>query len=205
MTNLHLLLCILLLSCGLFVVFSTSPIESVLFLILAFCIAGIILFLFNLDFFGIMFIIIYVGAIAVLFLFVVMMLNIKLQYNFLDRFTFRNILYVLIVLFLLYVIFLNLYSQIFIEIPFLFNSDLLYSHTIIEKDIFDHLNNIKVFGQVLYNYFSLYVPLAGFILLIALVGVIVLTLHFNKFRNKELDFRQLSRSDNFIVFFNKSN
>jgi len=58
---------------------SGDPIESVLFLILGFCYAAAILFIFHAEFLGLIFIIIYVGAIAVLFLFVIMMLNIKHQ------------------------------------------------------------------------------------------------------------------------------
>jgi NADH-quinone oxidoreductase subunit J len=60
---------------------SVNPVESVLFLILSFCNAAAILFLFNAEFLGLIFMIIYVGAIAVLFLFVIMMLNIKNQKN----------------------------------------------------------------------------------------------------------------------------
>jgi NADH:ubiquinone oxidoreductase subunit 6 (subunit J) len=51
--------------------------HSVLFLILTFCCAACILFLFSVDFLGLVFIMIYVGAVAILFLFVVMMLDVK--------------------------------------------------------------------------------------------------------------------------------
>ena len=70
---------------GFFVLFSAfmvikskNPVYSVLFLILVFCNSAGLLLLLNLDFFALIFLIVYVGAIAVLFLFVVMMLNIKL-------------------------------------------------------------------------------------------------------------------------------
>lgn len=69
---------------GFFVLFSAfmvirskNPVYSVLFLILVFCNSAGLLLLLNLDFFALIFLIVYVGAIAVLFLFVVMMLNIK--------------------------------------------------------------------------------------------------------------------------------
>jgi NADH-quinone oxidoreductase subunit J len=64
---------------GMGVIVSTNPIHSVLFLILVFCNATGLLLLFKIELVAIMFIIIYVGAIAVLFLFVVMMLNIKIN------------------------------------------------------------------------------------------------------------------------------
>jgi NADH:ubiquinone oxidoreductase subunit 6 (subunit J) len=64
---------------GSMVIISQNPIHSVIFLILSFCNATGILLLLQIDFIAMMFLIIYVGAIAVLFLFVVMMLNIKIN------------------------------------------------------------------------------------------------------------------------------
>lgn len=63
---------------GIMVIRSKNPIHSVLFLILVFCNVSGLLILLGLDFFAMVFLVVYVGAIAVLFLFVVMMLNIKL-------------------------------------------------------------------------------------------------------------------------------
>jgi len=61
------------------VIVSKNPIHSVIFLILVFCNATGLLLLLGAEFIAMMFLIIYVGAIAVLFLFVVMMLNIKVN------------------------------------------------------------------------------------------------------------------------------
>lgn len=61
------------------VIASKNPIHSVVFLILVFCNATGLLLLLKIEFIAMMFLIIYVGAIAVLFLFVVMMLNIKIN------------------------------------------------------------------------------------------------------------------------------
>lgn len=61
------------------VIVSRNPIHSVIFLILVFCNAAGLLILLKIEFIAMMFLIIYVGAIAVLFLFVVMMLNIKIN------------------------------------------------------------------------------------------------------------------------------
>lgn len=63
---------------GVMVIRSKNPVHSVLFLILVFCNAAGLLILLDLDFFAMIFLVVYVGAIAVLFLFVVMMLHIKL-------------------------------------------------------------------------------------------------------------------------------
>jgi len=64
--------------CGTMVIRSKNPVHSVLFLILVFCNAAGLLLLVDLDFFAMVFLVVFVGAIAVLFLFVVMMLNIRL-------------------------------------------------------------------------------------------------------------------------------
>jgi NADH-quinone oxidoreductase subunit J len=60
------------------IILSKNPINSVLFLVLTFCNVTALLFTLELEFIPISFIVIYVGAIAILFLFVIMMLNIKL-------------------------------------------------------------------------------------------------------------------------------
>jgi hypothetical protein len=65
------------LASAILVIRARNPVHSVLFLILVFCNAAGLLILQNLDFFAMIFLVVYVGAIAVLFLFVVMMLHIK--------------------------------------------------------------------------------------------------------------------------------
>jgi len=62
-----------------FVIQANNPVHSVLFLIFSFCNVSALLICHSLDFFAFIFLVVYVGAIAVLFLFVVMMLNIKLN------------------------------------------------------------------------------------------------------------------------------
>ena len=65
--------------CSLMVVSAKNPIHSVLFLILTFFNLSCLLFILNVEFLPLLFLIVYVGAIAVLFLFVLIMLNIKLS------------------------------------------------------------------------------------------------------------------------------
>ena len=77
-TFLFYLFCFFVLFSAFMVIRAKNPVYSVLFLILVFCNSAGLLLLLNLDFFALIFLIVYVGAIAVLFLFVVMMLNIKL-------------------------------------------------------------------------------------------------------------------------------
>ena len=199
MEILHVFLCSLLILSGFWVSVSLNPIESVLFLILAFCNTAAILFIFNVEFLGLLFIIIYVGAVAVLFLFIIMMLNIKNQEQFVVNSNFIKIIYdkikFFIFSFLIIILFLFL-QNCFSQDTFLFfdkNFDFI--------SIFDKLNNIDVIGQVLYNYFIICFLLAGLVLLIALVGAVVLTLRFNNVKKSQLVSRQLSRTDNFLTFF----
>ena len=77
-TSLFYLFSTLTILSGIMVIRSKNPVHSVLFLILVFCNVSGLLILLGLDFFAMVFLVVYVGAIAVLFLFVVMMLNIKL-------------------------------------------------------------------------------------------------------------------------------
>ena len=199
MEILHFFLCSLLILSGLWVSISLNPIESVLFLILAFCNTAAILFIFNVEFLGLLFIIIYVGAVAVLFLFIIMMLNIKNPNDSVLNISYLKSIYnkIKIFVFSFLVIVLFLFSQnTFQQDTFLFfdkNFDFV--------SIFDKLNNIDVIGQVLYNYFIICFLLAGLVLLISLIGAIVLTLRFNSVKKSQLVSRQLSRTDNFLTFF----
>ena len=192
MENLHLLLLVLLSLTSFLVFFSANPIHSVLFLILSFAICASILFLFHIDFLAILFIIIYVGAIAILFLFVVMMLNVK-------NYQSEN-LAILFLFFFINFLYLMFYYN---DINNLFNNlniDLMYPFFRYSINI-DSLYNIEVFGQVFYNYFLSCFLIAGLLLLTSMVGAITLTLNFTSLRKTEILTRQLSRTENFISFF----
>lgn len=178
---------------------STSPVQSVIFLILSFCCAAIILFMFHVEFIGLLFIIIYVGAIAVLFLFVIMMLNVK-NNQMVDELNNNNFSVAEAAV----LVFIGVYPWLLQE---------LYRFAFLNKDIklevnyesliyfTDEVSNVEVIGQILFNNFLLCVLLAGMVLLIALVGSIILTLKFNKTEKKQIANRQLARNENFITFF----
>lgn len=187
---------------------SSSPVQSVIFLILSFCCAAIILFMFHVEFIGLIFIIIYVGAIAVLFLFVIMMLNVKndgVKENNESSYTFDTVISSIVIgacfvpsfFIYKYIYYLQYGSYkdksflIFLEVES--NSEFVF--------LIDELLNIEIIGQVLFNYYIVCVLLAGIILLIALVGSIVLTLKFNNSEKSQIANRQLARNDNFITFF----
>ena len=207
----HLVLSQLLCWCGYFVCTCKNPVHSVLFLILVFCNAAGVLFIFNAEFLGLIFIIIYVGAIAVLFLFVIMMLRIKNKEE--NGSKMNGGVWVLF--------FSVLYSIIQYGLGESFELSQVESVEWIQKSVkkeldlseilldsssdkfllLDNINNIDVLGQVLFDYYLICFLLAGILLLIALVGCIVLTLKFNKIEESQNVNRQLSRSENFLSFF----
>ena len=198
MKFLHSILCLLLFLSGLMVAFSANPVESVLFLILTFFNAGAILIMFNAEFLGLIFIIVYVGAIAVLFLFVIMMLNVKIHENIFSKLFSKNFRNTIIALFFVYLVSVVL----FVYLKSIFHSQNLPLDMNNAALLIDSLNNIDVLGQVLYNYYLVSFLLAGLILLVALIGAIVLTLRFNNAHKSQIVSRQLSRRDNFLSFFN---
>lgn len=197
MQFLHSILCLLLILSGLMVAFSANPVESVLFLILTFFNAGAILVMFNAEFLGLIFIIVYVGAIAVLFLFVVMMLNVKIHENIFAKLFSKNFRNSILALFFIYLVSVIL----FVYLNSIFHSQNVNTELNNSALLFDTLNNIDVLGQVLYNYYLICFLVAGLILLVALIGAIVLTLRFNRVHKSQITSRQLARTDNFLSFF----
>jgi len=175
---------------SLMVILVKNPVYSVLFLIMSFIMATGLLFLLESEFMALIFIIIYVGAIAVLFLFVIMMLNIKVVNSFKDILKYFPIGYFLgfIFLFEVLLVLLNNYQNNPYNNNFLFNFNINW----LNKP--DTLSDIEAIGQILYTYYILQFLIAGLLLLLAVIGSVVLTL---KKKNKKLKrqdtFRQICR------------
>ncbi len=198
MQILHVLLCSLLCACGFIMSLSKNPIEAVLFLILSFCLAAGISFIFHAEFLGLILILVYVGAIAVLFLFVIMMLNIKNQESESKlSYLSKPLIFLFCVSIFMYYFDISLTKILF------YNSEStrLYEHVTSSLLLVDDLTNIDVMGQWLFNYYLICFLIAGIILLIALIGAIVLTLRFNNKETSELVNKQLARTDNNLSFF----
>jgi NADH-quinone oxidoreductase subunit J len=174
-----------------FIYFSINPIHSILLLILLFFESAIILSILNLEFISILFILIYVGAIAILFLFVIMMLQLKL--NDLETLFFFPIFFGFNFLACIYS--LSFYQPF--QYLFIFLEINSFSFLIEYEEFF---NEIKIIGQFLYNYCLICFLLAGIILLLALIGSIVLSLEYNKLNFTTIS-RKLSRNSNFVSFF----
>ena len=145
------------------VISTKNPVYAVLFLILAFINSSILFLFLNAEFLAMLLIVVYVGAVAVLFLFVVMMLNINNEEkkSKIQKFTPFT---------------LFLVSIVFIELAFVFLSDNKYLTKLAETKNLSLGNNTVFLGNILYTDYALLFQLSGIILLVAMIGAIVLTL-----------------------------
>jgi len=164
------------------VITTKNPVFSILFLIVSFVNVSCLLFLFNFEFLPIAFLVIYVGAIAVLFLFVLMMLNIKLAELQESYYSFIPISLVFGFVFVTELLFLFRSEFVFLDT---FNQNSLYflseyidasmSQTAF-NNFFGSNTNLKSIAISIFsdNLFSFLI--AGYILLLALIAAIVLTI-----------------------------
>jgi NADH-quinone oxidoreductase subunit J len=193
----------LLLACGTLVIGVQNPIHSILFLILVFFNGSLLLFFFQVEFFGIIFLIVYVGAVIVLFLFMVMMLKIKYintSQNLLDFFPYGGFISLLLFLELLLVTknmslpFSDFYWEI---LP-------LNLENIVTK-IFDFQINIENVGKALYTSYIFPFLEAGFILFISMVGAMVVTLDSDHSKDllvkKQDPMDQAAKVNKNVIFF----
>lgn len=180
------------------IIFSQNSIYSVLFLVLSFVSSSSILFLLECEYISLIFIIVYVGAIAVLFLFVVMMLDIKtvqLAKYSLKYFPFGSFIGLLFLF------------EILLIIPTTFTKVNLYATSFLSNFDLDWFNRIECFtevasmGHLLYNDFIIQFLLAGNILLLATIGPVMLTfVRSTKTTKNQVTFKQLSRSYSSVIY-----
>ena len=156
------------------VIASRNPVHSVLFLILAFVNASGLFVLMGAEFLAMILIVVYVGAVAVLFLFVIMMLDVdftELREGFLE------------------------YLPIGLVIGGVFLAELLLvgggwginpgTAKSITAAIPANVSNTEALGLVLYTKYIHYFQLAGLVLLVAMIGAIVLTLRHKAFVKRQ--------------------
>lgn len=184
---------ILLLS-ALGVISARNPVHSVLFLILAFFNASALFLLTGAEFLAFILLIVYVGAVAVLFLFVVMMLNIDVA-----EARARLAHYTPISLVVTGVMLLELLVA-FSGYKFLKNTGTISFDPILAGA---NISNTQLLGDALYTKYAFYFELSGLVLLIAMICSIVLTLQHkpNVKRQKIAD--QVARSRNNAIEIKK--
>ena len=145
---------------GLMVISSRNPVHSVLFLILAFFNAAGLFVLLGAEFLAMLLVVVYVGAVAVLFLFVVMMLDI----NFVElREGFQRYM----------PLGLGVGGVLLAEILFVFFNSADMPETVL---MVNEVSNTRALGRILYTDYIYLFQLAGLILLVAMIGAIALTL-----------------------------
>jgi len=170
------------------VIQSENPIHSVLFLVLVFFNSSGLLLLLEAEFLAMLFIVVYVGAIAVLFLFVVMMLHVKMARYAQDFFGYLPVGGLIFLLF-------------FMEVFLLLEGDLLSPlkteevscHLREWSTMVDSITNIQVLGQVMYTYYFYFFLAASVILLVAMIGAILLTMQIQYKVKRQQIFQQVSR------------
>ena len=168
------------------VVASKNTVHSVFFLILDFISISSLFIMIGAEFLGMIMLIVYVGAVAILFLFVVMMLNVAEQKN--EWFTSqKSSTHIPIGLLVSLIIFFEL---IIVIGGWKYKSDLVDSISI---KIDSSMTNTQSLGNVIYTDYIHLFQLSGMILLVAMIGAIVLTFRQRTGVKRQSYFKQISR------------
>ena len=165
---------------------SKNTVHSVFFLILDFISISCLFIMIGAEFLGMIMLIVYVGAVAVLFLFVVMMLNVAQQKNqwLLSEDSSGHIPIGLIISALIF------FELIVVIGGWKYRPDLLNSNNL---NISSEISNTHSLGQVLYTDYIHVFQISGMILLIAMIGAIVLTFRQREGVKKQSYIKQISR------------
>lgn len=146
------------------VISARNTIHAVFFLILDFVSVSCLFIMMGAEFLGMLTLIVYVGAVAVLFLFVVMMLNVNysdLKSGFLNYLPFGGLIGLVLIIEIGLMIGTWKYRDTFIKTS--------------EIKINSDLSNTEAIGNVLYTEYLHYFQISGLILLVAMIGAILLT------------------------------
>ena len=165
---------------------SKNTVHSVFFLILDFISISCLFIMIGAEFLGMIMLIVYVGAVAVLFLFVVMMLNVAQQKNqwFLAEQTSGHIPVGLIISLIIFV------ELIIVVGGWKYKPDLVDSNSIA---ITNDVSNTHSLGLILYTDYIHVFQISGMILLIAMIGAIVLTYRYREGVKRQSYIKQISR------------
>ena len=170
---------------ALMVITSRSTINSVFFLILDFISVGCLFIMVGAEFLGMILLIIYVGAVAVLFLFVVMMLNVAQQKQ--SWFIGKKSTHIPSGIIVSVLIFLELLVVIG---GWRYKDNIMSTSTLI---VDEKITNTQQIGNVIYTDHIIYFQLSGVILLLSMIGAIILTYKKRENLKKQNYFNQISR------------
>ena len=170
---------------GVMVIAARNPVHSVLFLILAFFNAAGLFLLMGAEFIAMILVIVYVGAVAVLFLFVVMMLDInfvELRQGFLQYLPVGGLIGVILLVELLFV---------FASWAALPDAGMLAAAPIPPSET---VSNTRAIGRLLYTDYVYLFQASGMVLLVAMIGAIVLTLRSREGVRRQTISKQIGRT-----------
>ncbi len=156
------------------VFWSVNPVQGLLWLVCVFICASLVLLEMGAEFIAILLILVYIGAIAVLFLFVIMLLNIRLVELNLFYINYKSIIFFYSLFFLLQIFFLFFFKNIN---NFFIDDNIVYYLWI---NNLNFTSNIEVIGILLFKIFYYYFFFLSLILLVALLGTLVLLVPKNK-------------------------
>ena len=165
---------------------SKNTVHSVFFLLLDFISISCLFIMIGAEFLGMIMLIVYVGAVAVLFLFVVMMLNVAQQKNqwLSSKESSRHIPIGLVISVLIF------FELIIVIGGWKYKPDLFKSN---DEKIISEISNTHSLGQILYTDYIHIFQISGMILLIAMIGAIVLTFRQREGVKTQSYIKQISR------------
>ena len=167
------------------VIASKNTVHSVFFLILDFISISCLFIMIGAEFLGMIMLIVYVGAVAVLFLFVVMMLNVAQQEDKVIKETsYSHIPVGLIISLVIFCELLNVVGG------WKYKSDIVLSKSV---SLDENISNAHLIGSVLYTDYIHVFQLSGMILLVAMIGAIVLTFKKRSGIKRQSYIEQISR------------
>ncbi|WP_417668976.1 NADH-quinone oxidoreductase subunit J [Roseibium sp.] len=167
------------------VIASRNPVHSVLFLILAFCNSAGLFVLLGAEYLAMLLVVVYVGAVAVLFLFVVMMLDVdfvELRQGFLQYLPIGSLVGIILLVELL----MGLGAWVI--------APEVAGNTAEPMAGLGPESNVSLIGSVLYTKYIFFFQVAGLVLLVAMIGAIVLTLRHKDYVKRQNIADQVART-----------
>lgn len=169
---------------GIFIIVTKNPVISVLFLILLFSSIACYLILLGVKFIGISYLLVYVGAVSILFLFILMLINIRVSELISD--TNNNIPLALVTILTFVVLFTTVMPEISVKSGMMglytFLQDIVNTDNIEyvtsknwDGNLLDNTDIISI-GNIMYTSYSIWLLITSIILLLAMVGAIVITI-----------------------------
>lgn len=171
---------------GIFIIITKNPVISVLFLILLFSSIASYLILLGVKFIGISYLLVYVGAVSILFLFILMLINIRVSELISD--TNNNIPLALVTILTFVILFTTVMPEVSVNYGIMGKQVYTFLQDIVNTDnlqyvtskswdgnLVDNTDIISI-GNIMYTSYSIWLLITSIILLLAMVGAIVITI-----------------------------